>query len=215
MLNSVVLVCNLIIPPLLNLLYALVLLLIGWVIAKLLQWVVALVLKAIQLDKGASAVGLTPILAKGEIKKPLSDLLGDLVYWVAIVVTMFSTVSFLGLGSAVKLFNGVLSYITGVLSAAIALGAAMFLASLISSLVLLVANNIGLLYAKTLSKVIYYSMIIFGVVITLGLLGVDAGLIVASFSVVVGGIFLAAAIAFGLGCKDIAADFITNLFKQK
>lgn len=215
MLESVIVVCNIIIPPLLNLLYALVLILIGWIIAKLLQWLVAYVLKTLQLDKGAQAIGLTPILTKGEIKKPLSDLLGDLIYWVTIVIALLATVDFLGLGSALKLFNGVLSYITGVLSAAIALGAAMFLATLISSLVLLVANNIGLAYSKTLSKVIYYAMIVFGVVVALGLLGVEAGLIVASFSVVVGGIFLAAAIAFGLGCKDIAGDFITNLFKQK
>ena len=47
------------------------------------------------------------------------------------------------------------------------------------------------------------------------ILGISAAIIVASFSVIVGAVGLAFAIAFGLGCKDIAGDFVAGLFKGK
>jgi small-conductance mechanosensitive channel len=215
MLNSVNSVLNLLLPLLLNVTYALALLLIGWIIAKVLQWVVAYVLKTLQLDKGCQTIGLTPLLTKGEIKKAPSDLLGDLIYWLTIIVAVVATADFLGLRGATKLFKGLLGYLPSVISAAVVLGAAMLLAAIISGLVLLIANNIGLSYSKTLARVINYALIIFGFVVAIGILGISAKLIVASFSVVVGAVGLAVAIAFGLGCKDIAGDFITNLFKQR
>jgi len=214
-LKTIIAVWSMILAPLLNLLYALILLVIGLIIARLLQWVVAYVLKTVQLDKGCQQIKLTPLLQKGEIRKAPSDLLGDLVYWIVIFITIVSVPSVLGLRVAGKLVSGVLAYVPAVLAAALVLGIAMFIAVVLAGIVLVIANNAGLSNSKTLAKIVQYAVIIFGFVVALGQLGIDAKLIVASFSVVVGGVALAFAIAFGLGCKDMAADFLSNLFKGK
>lgn len=215
MIDSITKIWSIISAPLLNLVYGLVLLLVGLVVAKVLQWLVVYVLKAIQLDKGAQKIKLTPILQKGDLKKAPSDLLGSLVYWVVILVTVFSVPAILGLRGAEKLLIEVLKYIPGVLVAALVLGVAMFLAALIAGVVLVIANNAGLSNAKPLARIIQYAVIIFGFVAALGHLGISSKDIMTSFSVIIGAVGLAFAIAFGLGCKDIAADFLTNLFKNK
>jgi hypothetical protein len=45
-------------------------------------------------------------------------------------------------------------------------------------------------------------------------LGIAKTVIVAAFSITFGGIVLALAIAFGLGAKDAAKDFIDKRFKK-
>ena len=208
-------VLNILLPLLLSLLYALALILVGWIAARVLQWVVAYVLKALQLDKGCQSIGLTPLLTKGEIKRAPSDLIGDIIYWLTIFVAVIATADFLGLKGAVVLVKNLVKYLPNLAITAVILGVAILLAGLASALVVLVANNIGLAYGKTVSRIVRYAVIIFGFVVALGMLGIPASYIMKESSLVVGMVALAGAIAFGLGCKDIAGDFITNLFKQR
>ena len=205
-----------ILPLLGGLILVLILLLVGWLIAKGLQWVVVYVLKAIKLDLGSQKIGFTPLLTKGEIKRAPSDLLGDFVYWIVILITLISIASAIGLGSAEMILDTILSYVPPVFSAALMLGVGMFIAVVLSSLVLIIAANIGLANSKVLAKIVQYAVIIFAFIVSLGYFGIDIGkLIMGQGGVLLGAIALAFGIAFGLGCKDVASDFVTNLFKGK
>jgi hypothetical protein len=199
----------------LNLSYLLILLLAGFLVARLLQWIVVAVLQRIKLDKGAQKIGFTPLLIKGEIKRAPSEILGDLVYWFSIFASIIIIAGFLGLGSTKELVNLVLAYIPSVLSATLVLGFSIFIAVLLSSVVLVITANADLIGAKTLSRVVLYAVTMFGIIVALGQLGLDPSWLSGSASVVVGGVALAFAIAFGLGCKDIAGDFISKLIRGK
>jgi len=214
-LNSVLEVSNTISPLLINLTISLVLLLISILIAKGLQIIVVYVLKAVMLDKGLSAIGFTPFLTKGEIKKAPSDLLGDLVYWLSVFIAVTAIVMVFGPANSKELLNMILSYSASVIAAIFIMAISILLAAVIAGLVTVVANNVGLSNAKTLAKIAQYGVNIFGFLKALEILGISSAIIVASFSVIVGAVGLAFSIAFGLGCKDIAADFVTNLFKGK
>lgn len=208
-------VANLISPLLVNLIIALVLLLISLIIAKCLQIIVVYVLKALMLDKGLSAVGFTPLLTKGEIKRSPSDLLGDLVYWLTIFISVAAIAVAYGPANSKELLGMVLNYSVSVIAAVFVLGVSILLSVVIAGIVVVIANNVGLSNSKTLAKIAQYGVNIFGFLKALEILGISSAIIVASFSVIVGAVGLAFAIAFGLGCKDIAADFVTNLFKGK
>jgi hypothetical protein len=213
--NPIIEVANMISPLLINLSISLVLLLVSILIAKGLQLIVVYILKAIMLDKGLSAVGFTPFLTKGEIKKSPSDLLGDLVYWISIFIAVTAIAVAYGPSNSKELLNMILNYSVSVMAAVFVLAISIFLSVVIAGLVVVIANNVGLSNAKTLAKIAQYGVNIFGFLKALEILGISAAIIVASFSVIVGAVGLAFAIAFGLGCKDIAADFVTGLFKGK
>lgn len=199
-------------PLLLNLLYALILLFIGLLIAKGLQWLVLMVLGLLQLNKGSKQIGFTDFLTKGGIKKGPTELLGDLIYWLTIFVVVTAVGGILGLASAKVLLGGLLAYLPAVLSAAYVLGIGIFVALLISAVVIVIANNIGLANAGALAKVVQYAIIIFAFLAALGQLGIPMDWLTTSVTVVVGAVGLAFAIAFGLGAKDKAADFLDKFF---
>ena len=213
--NPVIEVANMISPLLINLVISLILLLVSILIAKGLQLIVVYILKAIMLDKGLSAVGFTPFLTKGEIKKSPSDLLGDLVYWITVFIAVTAIAIAYGPANSKDLLNMILNYSVSVMAAVFVLAISIFLSVVIAGLVVVIANNVGLSNSKTLAKIAQYGVNIFGFLKALEILGISSAIIVASFSVIVGAVGLAFAIAFGLGCKDIAADFVTGLFKGK
>lgn len=214
-LNSMTEVSQAIAPLLTNLIITLVLLVVAILIAKGLQTAIVYILKAIMLDKGVAAIGLTPFLTKGEIKKAPSELLGDLVYWLAIFIGATSIVMVFGPSNSDELLKLILNYSVSVIAAVFVLALSIFLSSVIAGLVMVIANNVGLSNTKTLAKIAQYGVTVFGFLKALEILGISSAIIVASFSVIVGAVGLAFAIAFGLGCKDIAGDFTASLFKGK
>ena len=201
-------------PLVLNLILALFLLLAGVLVARGLGYLTTLVLKTIQLDKGAKQIGFDALLDKGSIKKSTSELLGDLVYWVLVLVVVIGVLG--GVGLAVEpVLTKIFSSMGIIFLAALILGIGLFLASLISGIVRVILVNLGLEGAKIASRVIYYIVIVFAFLTALAGLGLRSEAFVPHLGVIIGAPALAAAIAFGLGCKDMAADFLHNLFKVK
>jgi len=207
-------VFNKIAPPLLNLILALLVLLIGLIIARFLRSVVLTGLKTIQFDTALKEIKFNTILEKAEIKKSSAELLADFVYW----LTIFMLV--MGLAASLKLpvdaaLDRIISYIGIIFLAALTLSLGTFLAILIGALVYLVAANLGLAGAKPISKLIQYATVIFAFLLALEQLGIGPSLLQPSLGVIIGAVGLGAAIAFGLGCKDIMADFVSNLIRGK
>jgi len=200
-------------PLLLNLLYALILLLIGLLIARGLHWVVVTLFIAAQLDKGCKKIGFSDLLTEGGLKIGPTELLADLFYWLTVFVTVTVAANVLGLISAKILLAGLLAFLPLVLSAAYVLGVGIFLAVFISGVILLIANNIGLSNAVTLAKIVQYAILIFAALIALGHLGISGDWFTNSIIVIVAAIGLAFAIAFGLGAKERATDFLDGLFE--
>lgn len=201
-------------PLILNLLTALFFILIGFIVGKGLGSGVTFILKLVQLDKGSKVIGFNALLEKGDVKATASELIGHLVYWVVIFVTLIGVAKYFLLPIDVALSH-IFSYFGMVVLASMVLGIGLFFASLLSGIVKLVALNLGIEGGKTLSKIVYYLVVIVTFLAALSQLGISPEVFVPQIGVIIGAVGLAAAIAFGLGCKDMAADFLHNLFKGK
>jgi len=213
LINSLSASASSIFPLVLNLILVLFLLLVGLLTARGLGLLATLVLKAIKLESGAQQIGFNAILEKSGIKKSAADLLGDMVYWVVAFIVVVGVAGVFGLPVAAAL-QKVFAYMGIVFLAAFILGVGLFLASLISGIVRTIMVNFGLEGAKTASRIIYYIVIVFTFLAALAELGFSPDW-TPHIGIILGMPALAAAIAFGLGCKDMAADFLHNLFKGK
>lgn len=204
---------NVVLTPALNLIFALLLLLVGLLAARGLSFLTAFLFKVVQLDKAVKQTGFNSLVEKGGIKKSASELLGDLVYWIVVLIVVIAVGSMFGL-AAEPVLARVFNYVGIVFLASLILGLGIFLAGLVSAIVRLIMINLGLEGARTASRIIYYIVIIFTFLFALAELGFKPDW-TPHIGVILGAPALAAAIAFGLGCKDMAADFLANLFKGK
>lgn len=197
-----------------NLLLVIIILIIGWLVSKFIKSMVIKVLKTLKLDDLSERIELGSLLAKGGITYNLSELIGVICYWLMLLVTVVVAVNAIGLTVAAELLNRVVLYIPNVIAGIFILILGMFMATLLRNIVQTAANNAGLYQAKFLAKLVETAVIIFAVIITLEQLNIGARIIELTISVVLASFGLAMAIAFGLGCKDLAGKFTADLLDK-
>lgn len=190
---------------------AIVILIVGWLIAKLLEAVIVRVLKAVRLDMASDKAGLANILAQGEIKMTISEVIGAVIYWIIILVVIATALGTLNLIIAAEMVTRLIEYVPNILGAIFILIAGTFLADFISKIVLTAGSNAGIGKARLLSKLTKFVLVTFAFIIAIEQLGIATTLIVLAVNIILISIGLGIALAFGLGCKDIAGKFIGDL----
>ena len=193
-----------------NVLLVLIILIIGWVISKLIRTVVTKGLRAVKLDELSDRIGLEAVLEKGGIALSLSELIGVICYWLALLVTFMVAINSIGLTVAADLLNKVVLYIPSVIAAIFILILGMFAATIIKNIVLTAANNAGLGQGKLLGKVVEIVIVLFAIFVALEQLNIGIRITELTLAILLGSLGLGLALAFGLGCRDIAGKFVSD-----
>ena len=199
---------------LVNVLLVLIILIIGWLVSKLIKTMVIRVLRAIRLDVVSERIELDSILAKGGISYSLSELLGTVCYWLSILVTFVVAINAIGLTIAAELLNKIILYVPNIIAAIFILVLGMFVSTVLKNIVRTAAINAGIAQVSLLSKVIEVIVIVLAVAIALEQLSIGAKIIELTISILLGSLGLAVALAFGLGCKEIAGRSIADLIEK-
>ncbi len=118
--------------------------------------------------------------------------------------------SVLGLTPVSELLNHVVLYVPKVIAAVVALILGLFVANVLAGGVRTAAANAGLAETDVLAALTRYAVVAFTVAVTLEELGIAPELVRWAFVIVLGGACLGLALAFGLGCKDLARDWMVR-----
>ena len=191
----------------------LLILVIGWLIAKVLQQLVTRGLKAIQLDNISEKGGLADILAKGEIRYTLSELIGVVVYWLTMLTVLITAINAIGLTVAAELLDKIVLYVPNVVAGIFILVIGMFLATFVAGLVRTTAANAGVGQAKGLAQITQVVIIVFAIIIALDQF-IRTEVLKSSLSIILASLGLGLALSFGLGCKEIAGRFVSDLIDK-
>lgn len=197
-----------------NVILVLAILIIGWIISRVVKGLVVKVLRTIKLDELSKRIELDRLLEKGGISYSFSELIGVIFYWLAILITVMVGINAMGLTIAAELLNKVVFYIPSVIAALFILVLGMFSATLMRNIVQTAANNIGLAQSKILSKVVEVVVIVFAIIAALEQLQIAVNITHITLSIILGSIGLGLALAFGLGCKDIAGKFVSEFIEK-
>jgi hypothetical protein len=196
------------------LLGALIILVVGWLVAKAIKQLVDWLLTTVRFDMLADKAGISEVLRKGNLKTTAGQIVSGLVYWLIMIMVLVMVVNALGLPKASDILASLFAYVPKVIGALFVLVVAMFLANFVSGIIRTAAGNANLPKPEIFAGISRWAIIIFAVTISLGELGIGTLLVTTTFNIILGGVCLALALAFGLGGKDAAAKYIEEL-KQK
>jgi len=192
----------------------LLILIIGWLIAKLIETVIVRILKLVRLDTLSEKSGTSNFLAKGGIKYTLSELLGVLAYWTAMLIVIMTALNALQWTVAAELLNRVVAFIPNIIVAVVVLVIGMFVSALLAGIVRTAASNAGIKQARPLGQITQVVVVVFAVVIALEQLNIGKIIIASAVQIILAALGLGLAIAFGVGCKDIAGKYVSDLIKK-
>jgi hypothetical protein len=194
---------------------ALIILTVGWVVARTLRRLVRRALVVTHFDRLADKAGISQILSRGGLNTSANEVISTLVYWLVIVMVLVMVVNALGLPQASQVLESLFAYIPNVIAAVFVLVMGMFLANFVSGIVRTAAGNAFLPKPDMFAGVSRWAIIIFAGTISLRELGIGTLLVTTTFNIVLGGVCLALALAFGLGGKDTAARYLEQWHQKR
>jgi len=198
-----------------NLLAMLVILVLGIVLAKLIKVILAKFLLAINFDSWSDRMGFTTLMRKGNFWAKPSAMLGAIIFWLLIIVTLMIGLSALKIPATDNLVEQFFSYVPRAFSAVMILIIGYVLAGFISQGVLIAAVNSGYHYAKLLAEAIRTLLMLLILAMSMEQLQIAPGIVLAAFSIIFGGIVTALAISFGVGGIDAARRMIEREGAEK
>ncbi len=176
----------------------------GWIAYK----VVKRSLAAVGFDKLFSQLGLVGVLEKGNIYKPCSELLASGVYWLIVISFFMIGLRTLDESMMSEVLARFFAYLPNLIVSIFIFVVGFLLTKFIARSVLIGAVNAQIRSAKLLSLSVDMLLMIFTLSLALEQLGIGKATIVAAFSILFGGIVLGLAIAFGLGGRHLARQFL-------
>jgi hypothetical protein len=194
---------------------AIIIFVVGWIIARLVKVGVEKLLRLVRFDTATEKTGVNKFLKKGEIVKAPSEIVGTLVYWFIMILVLIASLDALGLPIVSDMLNSIFLYIPNVVAAIIVLVLGVLMGNLLSAVVRTAASNAGLKNAEGLGKISLYAIVVFAASIALIQLGIGEEIVVSAFGLVFGAAALALALAFGLGGRDVAADYLKRWLAEK
>lgn len=198
-----------------NLLTSLVLFVAGLLIAWLIKSVIVRLAAFLKMDAVSERTGIVQVLQKGGIKEPVSMLAGRLIYWVVLISFIIMGLNALQMPAVENLFGTFLLYLPNVIMAGAIIVSGYLLGNFLGRAVLIGAVNAGLAVAGLLGKFVKFTVFIMAVTMSLELLGIGKETVIIAFAILFGGVVLSLSIAFGLGGKDAAKDYIDKILREK
>jgi hypothetical protein len=198
-----------------KLLAVIVILFFGWLCAKIACIGVKRILEFTHFDKFADRSGLEAFLQHSEFDLTLSGIIGQVIYWLVILLFVITGANILGLTEVAGMLHQLANYLPKIIVAILVMIFGTLLARFINRLVFAWLQGIRFEGALAISTSVEYGIQIFALFVALEQLDIGTQLLISLFVIIFGAIFLALAIAFGLGGKEWAAKVIQNISEKK
>lgn len=198
-----------------RLLLALLVLLAGWLIAKGVRYAVSRGLRAVNFNVLTERAGMDAFLRNGGIKVDTTEILALLCYWLVILAALIIGFNSLGLVYVTDLLAKVVLFVPKLMVALLILAFGAYFAQFVGNAVCAYCKNIHIQDAELLGRIAQYAITTFVVLIALDQVGVGGDIVRQTFLIVLAGIMLALALAFGLAGKDWAAELLERWWPRK
>jgi len=191
-----------------NLIAAFLILVVGFIAGWLTKVFLKRFFTIIRMDDFAERIGMTAILAKGGLHEPSSQFLARLASGFVIFVFFLASLNSLEVNLIQGLVERFFHYLPNIFIAAAVMVLAYMLGNFFGRAALIASVNAGITVSGLIGKGVKVLVVVIGVIMALEQLGIGQETVIVTFAIVFSGIVLALAIAFGLGGKDVARNYL-------
>jgi hypothetical protein len=196
-----------------KLLLAIAILVAGWLLAKILYIAVVKGLRALKFNVLTESAGIDAFLKQGGLRKDTTELIAMLIYWLVILAALVIGFNTMGLAYVTDLLGQITRFIPKVIVAVLILAVGLYFARFVGDAVTAYARNIGMEDGNLMGRLSRYAIVVFVILIALDQVQVGGEIIQQTFLIIIAGVVLALALAFGLGGQKWAAGQLEKLQK--
>jgi hypothetical protein len=194
-------------------LVSLVLILTTFVVALSARALLLRALRGLEFDLRAEQWGLTATMA-WPVSTSLSETVTRAVYWTILVLGLLVSLTALNATIPSRLAFAVFQYLPNLLAALMILIVGALLARFLARSALIGAVNMQIQSARLVSLAVKWLVLLVTVAMALDHLGIGGSVLLLAFSILFGGIVLAAALAVGLGAHVVVSRTLERQFGE-
>ncbi|MFI5344901.1 MAG: hypothetical protein ACHQ51_00860 [Elusimicrobiota bacterium] len=194
---------------------AFLLLLVGMVMARLVRALVDAALSRIRLDEHTSRAGLNELFARLGLGKSPSAVAGFVVHWFILVVFIVSAANALNMTVVSDLLERFVQFLPALVAATLILFGGLLFGRLVAQVLSNAAAANSIRGGGAAATGAYVVVVGYSATAALEQLGARPQLVLSAAQILLGSLGLALAIAFGLGAKDLAADWLREISRRK
>ena len=197
-----------------KLLLALVVVVIGWVLAKAVRFALVRGLRAINFTVLTERAGTDNFLKQAGMRGDTSTLFGLVAFWLVIVAALIIAFNGMGLTYLPDLLGRVVLFAPKLFIAMLIMVFGSYCARFVGDAVQNYCLEVHIADADVLGRLVRYAIMLFVVMIALSQVEVGGDIVQRTFLIILAGLMLALALAFGLGGKDWAASMLHRWWPQ-
>jgi hypothetical protein len=183
----------------------------GWLAAGAARFIVARLLTLLHFNQLCERAGAYDFLRKGGVSRSPAQLAGRGLYWVVLVAVFLEAARILDIGVATDLRQRVVAALPALLSAVLVLAVGLILIAFLAGFVRTVTRNAGSPYANLWSRVTRWVGVVLVLAIAFEQAEIRGSVLAGAIQIVIAAFAFGMALAFGLGCKDIARNAMEKI----
>jgi hypothetical protein len=188
---------------------------VGWLVAKAVRFAAEKALRAVNFNVLTERAGTDRFLQQGGLQGDTTTLFGLFAYLVVILATLIIAFNGLGLTYITDLLQRVELFAPKVLVAMLVVVLGSYFARFIGEAVHTYCVDAQIPDSDILGNIARYLVMTFVVMIALSQVEVGGDIVQRTFLIILGGLVLALALAFGLGGKEWAAAMLERWWPQR
>jgi hypothetical protein len=197
-----------------KLLLALLVVAVGWLLAKVVRFAVERALRAINFNVLTERAGTDNFLKQAGMQGDTTTLFGLVAFWLVIIATLVIAFNGMGLTYLPDLLGRAVLFAPKLLIAMLIMVFGSYCASVVGNAVQNYCLDARIADADVLGRLVRYAIMLFVVMIALSQVEVGGDIVQRTFLIILAGIMLAIALAFGLGGKEWAAALLQRWWPQ-
>ena len=194
---------------------AMVVVAVGWLLAKAVRFAVEKALRAVNFNILTERAGTDHFLQQGGLRGDTTTIFGLFAYWVVIIATLIIAFNGLGLTYITDLLHRVELFAPKILVSMLVVVLGSYFARFVGEAVNTYCVDAQIADADILGKIARYLIMTFVVMIALSQVEVGGDIVQRTFLILLGGLVLALALAFGLGGKEWAGAMLERWWPQR
>jgi len=187
---------------------ALLVLVVGWLVARMVRFAVIRGLRAINFNVLTERAGTDDFLKQGGIRSDTTDIFGALVFLLVILAALVIAFNGLGLTYITDLLGKLVLFVPRLIIALLIVVFGAYFAQFVGNAAAMYCRASGVQDPDLLGRLAQYAVLAFVVLIALDEADVGGAIVRNSFLIVLGGVVLALALAFGLGGQRRAGELL-------
>lgn len=187
---------------------------IGVVVAKVLSALVKRVLKGAGFDRFGDKLNEIDLIRQLQTEIKLSEIVSKVLYYFILLVFITAATETLGIAAITGMVTSLVNFIPKLIAAAIMLQVGVLVADVLKQGVVSLCASFGISSGRLLGMVVFFFFLIITIISALGQAGINTELLESSFNLLIGAVFLAFAVGYGLASRDVMANILSSFYSK-